>query len=120
LTDTDIDILFAGVPVAQFDAAVSWYTQLFGRSADVVVDVDELMWRFADAAWLYVVCDAKRAGRALVALCVDDLDKTVQDISGRGITGDPIQIVGNSGRKATFTDADGNAISFIQVTTSGS
>jgi predicted enzyme related to lactoylglutathione lyase len=119
LTDTDIDILFAGVAVAQFDAAVSWYTRLFGRSADVVVNVDEVMWRFADAAWLYVVRDERRAGRALVALHVPDLDKTVRDISGRGINGDPIGIVGKSGRKATFTDADGNAISFIEVPSSG-
>jgi hypothetical protein len=118
LSDTDIDILFAGVAVAHFDAAVSWYTQLLGRSADVIVNGDEVMWRFADAAWLYVVREEQRAGHALAALRLLDLDKTVRDISGRGITGDPIGFVGDSGRKATFTDVDGNAISFIEVPTS--
>ena len=116
----DIDILFAGVPVVDFDVAVAWYTRLLGRPADVIVKHDEVMWRFADAAWLYVVGDKQRAGQALVALSVADLDGTVEDIGGRGITGGPIESVGNGGRKASFTDADGNTLSFIQVTTSTS
>jgi hypothetical protein len=28
---TDIGVLFAGVPVTDFDAAVRWYAQLLGR-----------------------------------------------------------------------------------------
>jgi hypothetical protein len=40
-----------------------------------------------------------------------------EDIADRGITGGPIEIVRDSGRKASFTDADGNAISFIEVST---
>lgn len=31
---TDIDILFAGVAVADFDTAVAWYARLLGRPAD--------------------------------------------------------------------------------------
>jgi hypothetical protein len=46
---TDIDGLSAGVAVADFGAAVAWYAPLFGRSADVFVTGDEVMWRFADA-----------------------------------------------------------------------
>ena len=80
----------------------------------------EVMWRLADAAWLYVVVDKKRAGHALVALSVADLDKTVAAIGGRGITERGIEIVGDAGRKASFTDADGNTLSFIEVTTSAS
>jgi hypothetical protein len=102
---TDIGILFAGVPVTDFGAAVLWYAQLFGRPADIIVKDDEVMWRFADAAWLYVIGDQERAGRALVTLCVTDLDQTVADIAGRGI----------ACGKATFTDADGNSLAFIEV-----
>lgn len=117
---TDIGILFAGVAVADFDAAVTWYGQLFGRPADVIVNDHEVMWRFADAAWLYVVADPERAGRALVALSVPDLDQTVAEIGGRGIASGPVEIIGEAGRKAPFTDADGNVLSFIEVTAQGS
>jgi hypothetical protein len=39
--------------------------------------------------------------------------------SGRDITGGPIEIVVESDGKATFTDADGNALSFIEAPASG-
>jgi predicted enzyme related to lactoylglutathione lyase len=114
-TVPNINILFAGVPVADFAGAVAWYTRLLGRPADVVAAENEVMWRFADAAWLYVVEDIRRAGHSLVALHVADLDEVVREIASRGITGKPIEIVGTAGRKASFTDADGNELSFIEV-----
>jgi predicted enzyme related to lactoylglutathione lyase len=111
-----IDVLFAGIPVADLDAAVAWYARLFGRPADIVVNADEVMWRLADAAWLYVISDKKKAGHSLVTLAVSDLDKTVAEIGGRGIVGGPVEIIGSAGRKASFADADGNTISLIEVT----
>jgi hypothetical protein len=72
------------------------------------------------ATWLYVVRDERRTGHALVTPPVRDLNKTVQDIAGRTITGSPIEIVGDSGRNATLTDTDGNSTSFIEVSASGS
>jgi predicted enzyme related to lactoylglutathione lyase len=113
---TDIEVLFAAVTVADLDAAVAWYGRLFGRPADIVPNDNEVMWRLADAAWLYVVRDEKRAGHALVTLCVADLDQAIADIAARGIAGGPVEIIGDAGRKATFTDAEGNAVSFIEVT----
>ena len=112
---TDIAILFAGVPVRDFEAALAWYTRLFGRPADITVTNDEVMWRFADVAWLYIVRDDQRAGRALVALCVADLDQTLAEISDRGISGGQVEAVGDSARKAVITDTDGNTLSFIKV-----
>ena len=106
---TDIDVLFAGVPVRGFEAARAWYSQLFGRAEDVVVTDDEVMWRFADAAWLYIIRDEQRAGRALVTLCVSDLDQTLADISDRGITSGPVEVIGDAGRKAVITDSEGNS-----------
>jgi predicted enzyme related to lactoylglutathione lyase len=117
---TDIGVLFAGVPVTDFGAAVGWYARLFGRPADIIVKDDEVMWRFADAAWLYVLSDPERAGHALVALSVPDLDKALADIAGRGITSGPVEFVGDAGRKAVFTDADGNSLAFIEVAATGS
>jgi predicted enzyme related to lactoylglutathione lyase len=113
---TDIEVLFAGVTVTDLDGAVAWYARLFGRPADIVPNDNEVMWRCADAAWLYVLRDEDRAGHAVVTLCVADLDQAVAGIAARGITGGPAEIIGEAGRKVTFTDADGNAISFIEVT----
>ena len=113
---TDVEVLFAAVTVADLDAAVAWYARLFGRPADIVPNDNEVMWRLADAAWLYVVRDEERAGHTLVTLCVADLDRAVADIAARGIAGGPVEIIGDAGRKATFTDAEGNAVSFIEVT----
>jgi hypothetical protein len=112
---TDIDILFTGVPVSNFDAAVRWYSRLFGRECDVVVHESEVMWRLADAAWLYVIEDAERAGHSLVALRVSDLDQALSELSARGIECGNAAHVGVTGRKSTVEDADGNSISFIEV-----
>src|ERR1700747_3521408 len=93
---TDVEVLFAVVTVADLGGAVAWYTRLFGRPADIVPHDNEVMWRLADAAWLYVVRDEKRAGHALVTLCVADLDLAVARIAARGITGGPVEIIGDA------------------------
>lgn len=116
---TEIDVVFASIPVSQLDSAVAWYSQLFGRPADIVPSDDEVMWRFADAAGLYVIRDEQRAGRSVVTLCVTDLDRTLAEIGDRGITSGPVEMIGDSGRKAVITDVDGNSVSFIEVKASG-
>ena len=111
-----MEVLFAGVPVSNFAAALGWYEALFGRPADIHVKDDEDMWRVADAAWVYVVQDPARAGHALVTISVSDLDVAVRTLEGRGITAAPIEQVGDAGRKASVTDPDGNLIALAQVT----
>ncbi len=113
---TDIEGLFAGVAVADLGAAVAWYGRLFGRPPDIVVNENEVMWRLADTGWLYVIADQNSAGHALVTLSVADLDQAAADLRGRGIAVAAIEIVGEAGRKTRVTDADGNTLSFIQVT----
>jgi predicted enzyme related to lactoylglutathione lyase len=110
-----VDVLFTGIPVADFPAAVTWYDRLFGRPADIVVKDDELMWRVADSAWVYVVGDPKRVGNALVTMAVPDLEGAMAEIEDRGITGASIEIVAGAGRKASVAEPDGNTITFIEV-----
>lgn len=112
---TDVDILFSSIPVSNFDAGVEWYERLFGRSCDVVVHETEVMWRFSDSAWLYVIEDAARAGFTVVTLRVLDLDQTLGELAARGLECGAVESVGVSGRKSTIHDADGNAIAFIEV-----
>ena len=111
----DVDIVFTPIPVRQFGAALEWYRRLIGRAEDIVVHDEEVMWRFADAAWLYIVRDDERAGHALVTLCVADLEQALGDMESRGITGGPIEAIGEAGRKAAVTDLDGNCVAFIDV-----
>jgi hypothetical protein len=76
-----MEMLFAGVAVANFAIAVAWYHQLFGRPPDIVVNDNDVRWRVADAAWLYVTQDQYRAGHALVTVSVPDQEQTVQQKS---------------------------------------
>jgi len=112
----DMEVLFAGLPVADFAAAARWYEQLFGRAADVVAHDREVMWRVADGGWLYVVEDAARAGRGLVTISVPDLDAAVREAIGRGVDVETAHSVGEAGRKAVMTDPDGNTVALIEVT----
>ena len=112
-----MEVLFASVPVQNLHASLGWYEQLFGRSADIVPNENEVMWCVAGNGWLYVVEDPERAGRTVVTVSVNDLDQFVADLESRGIGAEPIQTIGDAGRKANVVDADGNVISWIQVAT---
>ena len=112
---TEIDVVFAGVPVSDFTSAVAWYARLFGRPADVVAHDNEVLWRASDKAFVYVLGDRERAGRGTVTLAVSDLDRTVDELEARGLMGAPIEEVGAAGRKARFSDADGNVVNFVEV-----
>lgn len=112
---TTTELLFAGVPVADFAAAVDWYGRLFGRPADVVVAEAEVMWRVAPTGWVYVIADPGHAGHALVTISVSDLDEAIAELDARGITPNAVEVIDGAGRKAPVTDPDGNTIAFIEV-----
>jgi predicted enzyme related to lactoylglutathione lyase len=110
-----MQVLFAGVAVARFAPAADWYARFFGRPPDVVAHETEVMWRVTDAGWLYVVEDAARSGRGLVAIAVTDLDQALAELAARGIDGGPVTPEGDAGRKSVATDPDGNSVALIQV-----
>jgi len=110
-----MEVLFVGVPVADLQAATPWYERLFGRPADIVPNEHEVMWRVAGDGWLYVIEDPKRAGHAIVAVSVDDLDQFIAALADRGITAGPPEAVGDAGRKAVTLDPEGNLIGWIEV-----
>jgi predicted enzyme related to lactoylglutathione lyase len=110
----EVQIAFTGVPVTSLAAGRDFFERLFGRPADVEVAADEVMWRLAESAWLYVVVDEARAGAGLVALSVADIDATLADLGRRGITPARVEAVGG-GRKATLLDPDGNSVAVIEV-----
>jgi hypothetical protein len=40
-----ISHVFAGIPVAGYDAALAWYERLLGRPPGVIVAENEAMWQ---------------------------------------------------------------------------
>ncbi len=106
--------LFASIPVASRDAAVTWYERFVGRPPDLIPNPDEAAWRMTETGWIYVVADAARAGSGLHTLLVDDLDGFLAGLAGRGLLSDPVDTMGNGVRHTTITDPDGNRLQIGQ------
>jgi predicted enzyme related to lactoylglutathione lyase len=115
MSSMSINYIFAGLVVMNRDQAAAWYERLFGKPPDFLPNDTEAVWQVADTASVYVVADADRAGRGVVALVVDDLDATLAEIAGRGIVTGPIQEIPGAGRKSVITDPDGNAVSMLEI-----
>ena len=108
--------VFSGVAVTNYARAAAWYEILFGRPPDVIVREDvECMWEIREGAWIYVVLDPERAGKGLVTVLVDDLDKTLRELTERNAGDWKTEVLPGVYRKAIFTDADGNTITFARV-----
>jgi catechol 2,3-dioxygenase-like lactoylglutathione lyase family enzyme len=103
--------VFAGIPVSDIEAAVGWYTRLFGRPPDLVPHAQEAAWRLTDTGWVYVVADAPRAGTASHTVLVDDLDAFRAELEARGIAPGPVETIGAGVRRTTIGDPDGNRFS---------
>jgi predicted enzyme related to lactoylglutathione lyase len=106
--------MFAGLPVSNFAAALSWYEQLLGRSPDRLPKAGEAVWQLTDTSLLYIVEDTPRAGGGLVTIAVSDLDQHLAELVERGI---PVhsETLANGIRKATADDPDGNTLSFFEA-----
>ena len=108
-----IDHVLAVVPVADFEAAHAWYERLFGRPADNLPMAGLVEWRLTDSGWVQLTRDADRAGSTLLNLSVDDLERHVADISGRGLAPGAIETVSKGVQLSGIRDPEGNTITFI-------
>ena len=108
-----IDHVLAVVPTGHFEAAYTWYEQLFGRPADNRPMEGLAEWRVTDGGWVQLTGDGERAGSALLNLAVDDLDGHVEELSARGLTTSAIETVTKGVRLSAIRDPDGNTITFI-------
>lgn len=110
-----IDVVFAGIPVAELEPAIDWYERFLGSSADMTPNEKERAWRLTDGGWLYVVEDGDRAGNALVTLMVDDLDARIGDLNSRGIETGQVEQLNERTRKLEVDDPEGNRIGLGEV-----
>lgn len=105
--------LFAGVPVADFDASIDWYTRLFGRPPDCRVG-HEMLWEMDEHAWLLIEPNATQAGAGRIALAVSRLDALLERVAVEGLEHGPIETYSNGVRHVKIPDLDGNAIAFAE------
>jgi predicted enzyme related to lactoylglutathione lyase len=108
-----INHVLAVVPVADFDAAHTWYERLFGRRADNLPMGGLAEWRVADGGWVQLTHDVDRAGSALFNLAVDDLNLHIEEVSARGLIAGSIETVTKGVQLSAIHDPDGNIITFI-------
>ena len=112
-----MEIAFTGVPVSSLDAGRDFFERLFGRPGDVEVAADEVMWRLAESAWLYVVVDAARAGHGLTALSVADLDATVVELGSRGSSPSARKWSGTACGRQRCSTRTGTTVAIIEAYT---
>src|SRR5215475_6275575 len=104
--------LFAGIPVADYVAALKWYELLLGSPPAFYPHDTEAVWELAEHRYAYIVQLPEHAGHAKHTLFVDDLDALVAQIADRGLEPARQETYSNGVRKITYCDADGNEIGF--------
>jgi catechol 2,3-dioxygenase-like lactoylglutathione lyase family enzyme len=109
-----ISNLYAGVPVADLNASIDWYTRLFGRPPDMRAG-DEILWDLDEHATLFIEPNGAHAGSGRLTLGVVGLDALLERLVTEGIDHEPIETYSNGVRHTKVPDPDGNAIAFAEV-----
>lgn len=107
--------LFAGIPVSDFRAALTWYEKLLGSPPSFFPHDTEAVWELAEHRSVYIVQQPEHAGHALHTIIVDDLDALTAGIAERGLEPARQETYGNGVRKVTYADPDGNETGYSQV-----
>ena len=104
--------LYAGIPVADYAAALKWYEQLLGYPPTSVPYDTEAVWELAEHRYLYIWQQPEHTGYAVHLLFVDDLDDLALQIAGRGLDPAARETYSNGVRRIAYRDPDGNEIAF--------
>jgi predicted enzyme related to lactoylglutathione lyase len=104
--------LFAGLPVDNYTAALTWYERLLGSPPTFIPNDTEAVWELAEHRYLFIEQRPEHAGHAMHTVFVDDFDTLLAQIADRGIEPTKRETYSNGVRKAIFCDPDGNEIGF--------
>ncbi len=104
--------LFAGVPVADYRAALEWYQRLLGSPPAFFPHDTEAVWELGEHRYVYIVQMPEHAGHARLTMFVDELDALVAQIAERGLDPAERETYANGVRKITYRDPDGNETAF--------
>ena len=107
--------LYAGIPVADFAAALEWYQRLLGSPPTFFATDTEAVWILAEYRSVYIEQRPEHAGHAMLTIMVDDLDALAAQIADRGL--DPVERESypEGVRKLIYRDPDGNEFGFGSV-----
>src|SRR2546425_4236960 len=97
---TNLD-LFAGNPVADYAAALTWYERLLGSPPTFFPHDTEAVWELAEHRYMYIVQRPEHAGHARHTLFVDDFDALGAQIAERGLHPAEQETHANGVRKTT-------------------
>jgi glyoxylase I family protein len=110
-----VNRVLAGVGVADVDAALPWYEQLFGRPPDATPMQGLAEWHFSSGGVVQLVQSGERAGRSLLTLDFDDLRGELDAMRERGLDAGPLDdTTSDKVLIAATTDPEGNAITLVQ------
>jgi catechol 2,3-dioxygenase-like lactoylglutathione lyase family enzyme len=104
--------LFAGIPVNDYTAALTWYQRLLGFPPAFFPNDIEAVWELAEHRYLVIEQRPEHAGHAMHTIFVDDFDALIAQIADRGVEPTKRETYSNGVRKATYRDPDGNEIGF--------
>lgn len=104
--------LFAGMPVDDFKAALTWYERLLGSPPEFFAHETEAVWKLDEQRWLYVVRRPEHAGHGMVTIFVEDLDAFVASATGQGVEPAKRETYPGDVHKVTYHDPDGNEVDF--------
>jgi hypothetical protein len=75
--------LFAGLPVSDYQRALTWYERLLGSGPAFFPNATEAAWELAGHRYLHIKGLPEHAGHALHTMFVDNLDARVEGIGAR-------------------------------------
>ena len=104
--------LFAGLPVSDYQRALTWYERLLGSAPAFFPNATEAVWELAEHRFVFIEQRPEHAGHARHLVFVDDLDALVARIAERGLAPAKRETYSNGVRKVAYRDPDGNEIGF--------
>jgi hypothetical protein len=110
-----VEHVFAGIPVADRDAALRWYERLLGRPPDLVPNDREAAWRLTDSGWTCLYAEGDSCASAPHTLLVSDLDRFLAGVAERGIVPGPVETIAPSVRQSVIIDPYGNRLKVAHV-----
>ena len=110
-----VNRVLAGIAVAEVDAALPWYELLFGRPADELPMQGLAEWHMPSGGVVQLVASVERAGRSLLTLDFEDLERELADMRDRGLDVGPLDdTTSDKVLIASTTDPEGNAITLVE------
>ena len=109
----EVETVFAGVAVADFEPSVAWYERLLGRRADERPMDGLAQWHVSPSALFQVLHEPERAGQSIVGLMGAYLPAEVEALRERGLTPEEDDRRSEKVLFETFIDPEGNKVGVL-------